>query len=65
VREGDLFGPREKSRTHQSLVDAMKTPSLDRPEWIAFDEAKFEAKLTHLPAGNAVPFPLVVQHVVE
>jgi len=65
VREGDIFGPREKSRTHQSLVDALKTPSLDRPECIAFDELKLEAKLSHLPAGAAVPFPLVVQHVVK
>ena len=65
VREGDIFGPREKSRTHQSLVDALKTPSLDRPECIASDELKLEAKLSHLPAGAAVPFPLVVQHVVE
>ncbi len=65
VREGDTFGPREKSRTHQSLVDSLKTPSLDRPEWISFDETKLEARLAHLPAGDAVPFPLVVQHVVE
>jgi len=65
VRVGDVVTPREKSRSHQSLVDALKTPSLERPEWIAFDEAKLEAKLVHLPAGDAVPFPLVVQHVVE
>jgi small subunit ribosomal protein S4 len=64
VREGDIFGPREKSRVHQSRVDSLKTPSLDRPEWISF-EAKFEARLAHLPAGDAVPFPLVIQHVAE
>jgi small subunit ribosomal protein S4 len=65
VRVGDVIAPRAKSRNHQSLIDALKTPSLERPEWIAFDETKLEAKLAHVPAGDATPFPLVVQHVVE
>lgn len=65
VRAGDIVVPREKSRSHQLLVDALKTTSLERPEWIAFDEAKLEARIAHLPAGNAAPFELAVQHVVE
>lgn len=65
VRAGDVIAPREKSRNHQLLLDALKSPALDRPEWIAFDEAKLEARLAHLPAGDAAPFPLAVQQVVE
>ncbi|HVY06800.1 MAG TPA: 30S ribosomal protein S4 [Burkholderiales bacterium] len=65
VRIGDVVTPRERSRNHQLLLDALKTPSLERPEWIAFDEARLEAKLAHLPAGDSAPFPLVVAHVVE
>jgi small subunit ribosomal protein S4 len=65
VRAGDVIAPREKSRSHQLLIDALKTPSLERPEWIGFDETKLEAKVAHLPAGDAAPFALVVQHVVE
>ena len=65
VRAGDAIAPKEKSRSHQLLVDALKTPALARPEWISFDEAKLEARVAHLPAGDAAPFDLTVQHVVE
>lgn len=65
VRAGDVIAPREKSRNHQLLLDALKTPPLERPEWIAFDETKLEATLSHVPGGDAAPFPLAVQHVVE
>ena len=65
VRAGDLITPREKSRSHQLLVDALQTPVLARPEWISFDETRLEARLAHLPAGDAAPFDLTVQHVVE
>lgn len=65
VRVGDVIAPREKSRNHQLLLDALKAPSLSRPEWISFDEAKLEARLSHLPGGDAAPFELAVQHVVE
>lgn len=65
VRAGDVVAPRVKSRSHQLLIDALKTPPLGRPEWIAFDEVKLEARLSHLPAGDAAPFELAVQHVVE
>jgi small subunit ribosomal protein S4 len=65
VRSGDVIAPRGKSRSHQLLLDALKAPPLDRPEWIAYDEAKFEATLAHIPGGDDAPFPLAVQHVVE
>ncbi len=65
VRSGDIITPGEKSRSHQLLVDALQAPALARPEWIAFDETRLEARLAHLPAGDAAPFDLTVQHVVE
>lgn len=65
VRVGESFGPRPKARNLDPVKDALSQPSLERPEWIAFDEAECRATLTHLPAGDAVPFPLNIQHIVE
>src|SRR5262245_15725200 len=45
VRVGDLVAPRERSREHVAILDALQNPPLERPEWIAFDEAKREARV--------------------
>jgi len=65
VRAGDLIAPREKSRERQAIVDALQNPPLLRPEWLAFDEAKREARVTHLPGQSDTPFPVEMQQVVE
>lgn len=65
VRPGDVITPAEKSRQLPTLVETLSTPVLTRPEWIAFDEQKQEARLAHLPGGDAAPFPIEVQSVVE
>jgi small subunit ribosomal protein S4 len=65
VRPGDVVAPREASRGHVAIIDALQAPPLERPEWIAFDETRREARMAHLPAGDAAPFPVDLQQVVE
>lgn len=65
VRPGDAIAPRERSRGHQSILDAQQSPPLARPEWIAFDAATLSASVNHLPAMGDVPFPVELQQVVE
>ncbi|WP_018410713.1 30S ribosomal protein S4 [Methyloversatilis thermotolerans] len=65
VRVGDTITLTEKGRKVQSVVDALATPSLERAEWIAFDEASLTLRLAHLPPGDATPFPFESQKVVE
>ena len=65
VRSGDTITLSEKGRKIPMVVECTGEPSLSRPEWIAFDEAKATATVTRLPDANEVPFPIEVQHVVE
>ncbi|AEV26064.1 MULTISPECIES: 30S ribosomal protein S4 [Azospira] len=65
VKAGDAFGPVEKSRNLLAIKASLAEPALERPEWIAFEEASLTARLSHLPDGDAAPFPLDLQRVVE
>jgi small subunit ribosomal protein S4 len=65
VRSGDVIAPRERSREHPSIIDALQNPPLTRPEWISFDETKRAATVAHLPSDVLPPFPVELQHVVE
>lgn len=65
LRAGDAFGPTEKSRALDVVRGTLAEPALLRPEWIALDDTSPTARLTHLPDGDAAPFPLDLQRVVE
>ncbi|MDR2113104.1 MAG: 30S ribosomal protein S4 [Candidatus Accumulibacter sp.] len=66
LRAGDKFGPTEKGRKHELLQATLKSPALERPDWIGLDGPSADACLTHLPMGaDAAPFPLDIQRVVE
>ena len=65
VKIGDAFGPTEKGRKHEIIRTTLENPALERPEWIALDSATQTARLSHLPDGEAMPFPLDLQRVVE
>ena len=65
VKIGDAFGPTEKGRKHEIVRTTLENPALERPEWIALDSATQTARLSHLPDGEAMPFPLDLQRVVE
>ena len=62
---GDAFGPTEKGRKHDTIRFTQENPTLERPEWIALDNISQTARLSHLPDGDAMPFPLDLQRVVE
>lgn len=63
LRVGDAFGPTEAGSRIGLLRATLEVPSLERPEWIAFDSTSHSARLRRLP--NAAPFPLDLQRVVE
>ncbi|WP_298395425.1 30S ribosomal protein S4 [uncultured Azonexus sp.] len=65
LRIGDAFGPTEAGRKIDLVRATLEEPALERPQWIAFDDATTCARLTHLPDGDAAPFPLDLQRVVE
>lgn len=65
VAIGDEFGPLESGKAMLLVKATLAKPSLERPEWIALDTEAARARLTHLPDGDAAPFPLDLQRVVE
>ena len=65
LKVGDEVTIKAKSKQIPMVVDAIKAPSLTRPEWLAWDEQQSVAKVVHLPALEDVPFPVDVQQVVE
>lgn len=65
VRAGDVVSLRDRSRDHQTVLDAMQHPSLERPDWLSFDDAARSASVTHLPIEGKTPFPIELPLVVE
>lgn len=62
---GDEITIKAKSKNIPMVVETIKQPALDRPEWLAWEADKQLAKVAHLPAITDVPFPVDVQLVVE
>ncbi|MBX3665006.1 MAG: 30S ribosomal protein S4 [Burkholderiales bacterium] len=65
IRVGDEISIRDKARKIPSVIEALAAPALERPEWLAFDEAKQSARVTRLPMPDEVPFPIEIQQVIE
>ena len=65
LRVGDSFGPTEAGSKIDLVRATLENPALERAEWIAFDAQTRTARLSHLPDGDATPFPLDLQRVVE
>ncbi len=65
VNQGDLIRPREKTAKKAFVLEAVKSPSLIRPNWMSFDEAEMTATVMTLPDAESVPFPVEIQYVIE
>lgn len=65
LKVGDEVSLRERSRTMPMVLHSSAVPSLERPEWLNYDESTFTAKVTRLPEADEVPFPIEIQLVVE
>jgi len=65
VKIGDVIAPLEKSRNHPVIRMSLPEPALSRPEWLAWDNAAERVTVTYLPGGDAVPFPIELQKVIE
>lgn len=65
LRVGDSFAPGAAAAKLDMIRATLEAPSLERPEWISFDAATLTARVNHLPGGDAAPFPLDLQRIVE
>ena len=65
LKPGDEVSVRNRSRAISMVVNTSMIPSLERPEWLNYDETKFTAKITRLPEADEIPFPIEIHLVVE
>ncbi len=65
LKSGDEVSMRERSRTMTMVHNSSVQPSLERPEWLSYDQPTFTAKITRLPEADEVPFPVEIHLVVE
>ena len=65
VRSGDKIEIREKSANLELVVESLKAPSLQTPDWIQTDAGEKTATVSSEPSEDSVPFPIDVQQVVE
>ena len=65
VKIGDEVTIKAKSKNIPIIMDTLKQPALDRPEWLGWDEQASQVKVLHYPSIDDMPFPVDLQLVVE
>ena len=64
VKVGQVIGIREKSKDLSIIKDSVES-LFGRPDYLEFDEDKFEGKMTRLPAREEMPAEIEEAYVVE
>lgn len=65
LKVGDEVTLKSSSQQLPMVLETLKDMPLTRPEWLGWDSQGLQARVTHLPAAEDVPFPVDVQQVVE
>jgi small subunit ribosomal protein S4 len=58
---GDVIEVKEKSRQLPMVLEAIKSPERDVPDYIEADHTRMTAKLLRVPALSDVPFPVIME----
>ena len=58
VRVGDVIEVKEKARQLPLVLEAIKSPERDVPDYVEADHNKMVAKLVRVPALSDVPYPV-------
>jgi small subunit ribosomal protein S4 len=57
----DVIEVKERSRQMTTLLEAIKSPERDVPDYLEVDHSKMTAKLLRVPALSDVPFPVIME----
>jgi len=60
VKPGMTISIREKSRKNPIIVQALENKAAEMPEYLEYDEAKFEGKLLIKPEFDQISMPLPI-----
>jgi len=58
---GDVIEVRERARQIPMVLEAIKSPERDVPDYIEVDHNKMTAKLVRVPALADVPYPVIME----
>ncbi|MCF8233581.1 MAG: 30S ribosomal protein S4 [Bacteroidales bacterium] len=64
IKEGDLVGVREKSKSRVAITDSLETRS-NRFSWLEWDEEKMTGKFLNYPPREEIPENIKEQLIVE
>ncbi len=64
VKEGDLIGVREKSKSMEAINDSLASRSNQYP-WLEWDEGKLVGKFVNYPSREEIPENIKEQLIVE
>lgn len=65
VQVGDEITLKTASKEIPTVKESVEKPTLQRPEWIRFDDETMTVKVAELPTSDSVPFPVEMQLIVE
>jgi small subunit ribosomal protein S4 len=60
-RVGDVIEVKEKARQLPLVLEALKSPERDVPEYIEADHNKMTAKLSRVPTLSDIPYPVTME----
>jgi len=60
-RVGDVVEVKEKARQLAMVLEAIKSPERDVPDYVEADHSKMTAKLNRIPALSDVPYPVTME----
>ena len=61
LRVNDVVEVKEKARQLPLVLEALKSPERDVPDYVDADHGKMVAKLTRVPALSDVPYPVTME----
>lgn len=65
VKQGDVVGVREKSKSLENIVDSLSGFNHSKYPWLEFDESAKAGKFLHMPDREDIPENIKEQLIVE
>ncbi|HBE43251.1 MAG TPA: 30S ribosomal protein S4 [Bacteroidales bacterium] len=65
MKPGDIIGVREKSKSLETIIDALTTRKGSKLAWLEWDETQMAGKFMNLPQRSEIPEDIKEQLIVE
>ncbi|WMN07346.1 30S ribosomal protein S4 [Marivirga arenosa] len=65
VKEGDVIGVREKSKSLEAVTDSLSANTVSKYSWLEFDKSSMSGKFVNTPQREDIPENINEQLIVE